>query len=84
MVDAGVIGLMKENKDAYPSQLEDRLREQSDEHKSGLPRAIWNLKVISVGEKEATLKKVYSLTQGPIIIAQSDRPAFFYLNRDHL
>lgn len=38
---------------------------------------------MNVGKQEATLKKITGL-HGNLIIAQCDRPALFYVNRDQL
>jgi hypothetical protein len=68
IADYGILRMIKENPLAYPPQVEASLKEES-ESLPGLPRALWNLKVMSVGDQEATLKKVVSPTHGPLVIA---------------
>ena len=68
IADYGILRMIKENPLAYPPQVEASLKEES-ESLPGLPRALWNLKVMSVGDQEATLKKVVSPSHGPLVIA---------------
>lgn len=50
----------------------------------GSPSAFWNINFHKLGHQETFLKKIKSSKGNSFILAQCDRPAIFYQNRDRL